>query len=192
MRVENWRKRLRGGVRFRGLQYELAGADDKAVGGCADVVERETGDEGESGKGRCAEDFDVGGGNDLSGVDKILKIASGGLQRDGVAELNVAKRAEKSVAVAGESDVAGCSGQGGFRDVADSTSQNGMGIALDNDGFEVKTGDLDFADHVAFDEWSRRQLRAASSLLQHSFEFRLFVGLIGARVHNDVGGIAEG
>ena len=192
MRVEDWRKRLRGEVRFRGLQYDLASADDKAVGGCANVVEREAGDEGESGNHRCAENFDVGGGNDLSGFDEILKIASGGLQRDGVAKPYIAKRAEKSVAVAGDSDVAGISGQSGFGDVADSAAQNGMGIALDNDGFEVKTGDLDFSDDAAFDEWSRQQLRAASSLLQHSFEFRLFIGLIGAGIHNDVGGIAEG
>jgi hypothetical protein len=34
-------------------------------------------------------------------------------------------------------------------------------------------------------------LRAASSFLQVSFEFRLFVGLIGMRVHNDVNGISE-
>jgi len=192
VQVENWRKRLRGGVRFRGLEYNLAGADDKAVGGCADVVEREAGDESESGKGRCAEDFNIGGGNDLRGFDKILKIASGGLERDGVAKPDIAERTEKRVAVASESDIAGFSGQGGFWDVADSAAQDGMGIALDNDGFEVKTGDLDFADHVAFDEWSCRQLRAASSLLQHSFEFRLFIGLIGTRVHNNVGGIAEG
>ena len=150
--MENWRKRLRVGVRFRGLEYNLAGADDKTVGGCADVVERETGDESESGKGRCAENFDVGGGNDLSGFDEVLKIASGGLESDGVARPDIAERPEKSVAVTGESDIAWFSGQGGFGYVADSAAQNGMGIALDNDGFEVKPGDLDFADHVAFGE----------------------------------------
>ena len=189
--LENWRKRLRGGVHFRGLEYSFAGPNNEAAGSRADVVKREAGDEGESGDRSCAQDVDVDGGNDLSGFDEVLKIASGGFERDGVARPDIAERAEKSVAVTGESDVAGCSGQGGFRDVADSAAQNGMGIALDDDGFEVKTRNLDFADHAAFDERSRRQLRAASFLRQRGLEFRLFVGLIGVCVHNDVNGIAE-
>ena len=156
---------------IRGLRYNFSGADDETVGGCAEIVEGEASDEGESGNGRCVEDFDVGGGNDLSGFDEILKTAGWGLECDRVAELNVAERAEKRVAVAGESDIAGFSGQGGFGDVADSAAQNGMGITLDNDGFEVKTRDLDFSDDAAFNEWRRRQLRAAGFLLQLSFEF---------------------
>jgi hypothetical protein len=191
VRVENWRKPLRGGVHFRGLEYNLAGADDKAVGGCAEVVEREAGNESESGNRRSVQDIDLTGGNDLSGFHEVLKIASGSLESDCVARPDIAERAEKSVAVAGESDVAGLSGQGGFGDVADSAAQNSVGIALDNDGFEVKTRNLDFADHAAFDEGRRWQLRAGSSLLQRGFELRLFVGLIGTRVHNDVDGVAE-
>lgn len=189
--MENWRKPLRGGVHFRGWRYNFSGANDKAVGGSAEVVEREAGDEGESRDRRSVQDIDLASGNDLSGFHEVLKIASGGLESDGVARPDIAERAEKSVAVAGESDVAGCSGQGGFGDVADGAAQNGVGIALNDDSFEVKTRNLDFADDAAFDEARRRQLRAASSLLQRGFEFRLFVGLIGVRLHNDVNGIAK-
>ena len=178
-------------MRFRGWEYNLACANNKAAWSCAEVVKREAGDEGESRDRRSVQDFDVAGGNDLSGFDEVLKIAGRGLERDGVARPDIAERAEKSVAVTGESDVAGCSGQGGFGDVADGAAQNGVVIALNDDSFEVKTRNLDFADHAAFDEGRRRQLRTASSFLQVSFEFRLFVGLIGMRVHNDVNGISE-
>ena len=187
------RKRLRGGVHFRGLEYSFAGPNNEAAGSRADVVKR-----GKQvmrvrvGTGVALKTSMLMAGNDLSGFDEVLKIASGGFERDGVARPDIAERAEKSVAVTGESDVAGCSGQGGFGDVADGAAQNGMGIALNDDGFEVKTRNLDLANHAAFEEERRRQLWAASSLLQLGFEFRLFVGLIGMRVHNNVNGIAEG
>ena len=100
------------------------GADDKAVGSCAEVVKREASDECESAAVGRVQDFDVAGGNDSSGFDKILKITRGRLERDCVAQPNIAQRAEKSVAVSGESNVAGFSGQGRFRDMADRAAQN--------------------------------------------------------------------
>jgi hypothetical protein len=74
--------------------------------------------------------------------------------------------------------------------VAYGTAQNGAGITLDDDGLEVKTRNLDFADDAAFDERRDRKLRAVSSLLQIRFELCLFGGLEGMRVYDDIDGIA--
>lgn len=178
--------------RIRRLGRKFASADDKAVGGCTEVVKREASDEGQRTAVRGVEDFNVAGGNDLGGLDKILKIAGGRLEGDGVAEADVAERAEECVTVAGESDVAGISWQSCLGNVADSVAQNRVGIALDDDGFEVKTRNLDFADDAAFDERGHRKLRAGSSLLQVRFELCLFGGLEGVGVYDGIHGVAEG
>jgi C1A family cysteine protease len=62
----------------------------------------------------------------------------------------------KSVAVAGENDVAKRAGQGRFGYVAYGTAQNGVRVTLNDDGFQLKTRNLDFTNHAAFDEKSRR------------------------------------
>lgn len=170
-RETRW-KSVRNGVCIRGLGYNFSGADDKAVGGRAEVVERETGDEGERATGGGIEDFDLAGGNDLRGFDEILKIAGGGLEADAVANLNVAERAEESVAVTSEGDVSRCSGQSGFGNMTYGAAQNSVGIALHDDSFEVETRNLDFADDATFDKGRRRcQLRTASSLPEGCFKF---------------------
>ncbi len=98
---------------------------------------------------------------------------------------DIAERAEKSVAVAGKNDVSKCSRQSRFRDVADGAAKNCVGITLNDDGFQLKTRDLDFANHSTFNQ-GKHWFFAADI-----FEFRLFVGLVGVCVHDDVCGIAE-
>lgn len=177
--------------RSRRGSYNSASADDKAVRGGTEVVKRETGDERESRDDRRAEDLDVAGRNDLGGFDQILKVAIGSFERDGVAELDIAERAKKSVAMTGESDVTGIARQGGLGDVANSTAQNGVGIALNDDGLQMKARDLDFADDAAFDERSWRELRLGAGDFQFCLEFGLFVGLVGVRVNDHVDGITQ-
>src|ERR1700720_2532883 len=76
---------VRGG-RIWGLDQEFAGAHDKAVRGCAEVVKRKASDESESPAVRRVQDYDVAGGNDLSGFDKVLKIACRRFDADCVAQ----------------------------------------------------------------------------------------------------------
>ena len=161
------------------------GPDDVAFWGWANVVKGKARDQRQGVAGRRVQDFHSGSWNDFGGFHKILKSAIDCLESDGIAPPNVAKRTEKSVAVAGENDVTKCSRQGRFGDVADGAAQNCVRITLNNDGFQLKTRDLDFANHAAFHQ-GRRRFCAADI-----FEFGLFVGLIGVCVHDDVCGIAK-
>lgn len=135
--------------------------------------------------GGCVKDFHGGGWNNFGGFHKVLKRASGSLKRDRIAQSNIAKRAEKSVAVADENDVAKCARQGRFRDVADGAAQHCVGITLNDDGFQLKTRDVDFANHSTFDK-GKGWLFGADI-----FEFGLFVSLVGVCVHDDVCRIDE-
>src|SRR6202795_6209 len=87
----------------------------------------------------------------------------------------------------GESDIAWFARQGCFGDVADGAAQNGVRGTLHDDNFEVKTTNLDLTDHAALHKGRRRSLAGT-----YIFELRLFVGLIGVRVQDDVAGIAQG
>ena len=77
------------------------GPDDVAFWGWANVVKGKARDQRQGVAGRRVQDFHSGSWNDFGGFHKILKSAIDCLESDGIAPPNVAKRTEKSVAVAG-------------------------------------------------------------------------------------------
>jgi hypothetical protein len=88
--------------------------------------------------------------------------------------------------VASENNIAWGSGQSRFGYVADGAPQNSVRIALNDDGFQLKTRDLNLANYAAFHEGSRRFFDAGV------FEFGLFVGLKSVSIDDDISGIAQG
>ena len=68
-------------------------------------------------------DGEVGGGDDLGGLDLVGEAAAAGLELDFIADTNIAQRTEKCVAVGCEGDVARFAGQRGMGKVADSAVQ---------------------------------------------------------------------
>jgi hypothetical protein len=91
--------------------------------------------------GRGLEDGEVGGGDDLGGLDLVGEGALAGFELDLVAYADVAEGAEKSVAVGGEGDVAGFTGQGGIGEVAYGAIEGGGGISLNYDGLQIQARD---------------------------------------------------
>jgi hypothetical protein len=164
----------------------LPSSDDKAVRGWAYEVKGKAGDKRQDAAARGVQDLYVGGWHYFRGFHKILKSAIDCLEGDGIAQPNIAERAEKSVAMAGENDVACCSRQGRFRNVADGAPQKSVRVALNDDGFQMEPSDFDFANHAAFNEEARGLTET------DSFKFRLFVRLIGVGVPDNVPGITEG
>ena len=103
---------------------EFASADDKAVRRCAYKLKRKAGDESQRAPARGIQDLNVGGWNDRDRFHAILKIAIESLHGDDVIRSNEAQRAEKRIAVAGQSDVARFTRQCRFGDMANRPSQS--------------------------------------------------------------------
>jgi len=160
--------------------------DDEALGSGADVVEGEAGEQGEFVAGGGVEDAEVGGGDDLRGLDEVFEGAGWSLENDFVADANVAERAEKCVAMSGEGDVAGFAGQRRVGKMGDTVAEVCGGVSLNDDDVDVQTRDENLAERFAL-RW-RMRICGRNSL----FEMANFGGFVNAGVGEDIASVTEG
>ena len=98
-------------------RIHLASENDEAIGGGADVVKRETGDQGERSFGGWLQDLDIAWRDHSCGLDLVLKCAFAGFECDRVTSPNITQRPKESVAMAGQGDVALVARHGRLDDV---------------------------------------------------------------------------
>ncbi len=93
---------------------KLTGTDDETLRRRAYKIKREASDECQIVAGRGFQYLNIIGGNDFNRLHEVLEATLCSIESDFVAQANMVERAEKSVAVAGQSDIAPFAGQSRF------------------------------------------------------------------------------
>src|SRR5579864_3254047 len=162
------------------------GADDEALRRRAYEMKREARDKCQIVTGRWFQYLNIIRGNDFNRLDTVLKVAFSSFKSNLVARANIVERAEKSVPMTSQSDIAPFARQSRLGNVTDGPPQVSGGVTLNNDGVKPQTGHLDFSNHIAFpqDMRFRETARLSESLHLES--------LIGARISQEEAGVPQG
>ena len=124
-------------------------ADDEAFGRRADVTEGIAGDEGEDVFAGIAEDLRILGFDNGNLVNAIEKCAGECGESDFGAFVNVAKLAEESIAMAGQSNIAGRAEERSANDVSDAALQSLAASSLLNHSLQTNRCDFNSAEWAA-------------------------------------------
>lgn len=171
----------------RSLHYpvDLMGTNDEAFWRRANVVKWEACDEGKIVTRGRFQDSKIVGGDDLNGFHAVFEIVLGSLESDFVAHANIAQRTKEGIAVTCQRDITPFTRQSRSRNVTYGPPQVGKGFTLDNHGVEPQSRNLNFANHIAFDQDMR--FREAARLLEPIHLQRL----IGMRIRVHEGGVTQ-